>query len=453
MAVVIALGLIGCAAQAADTVATKAATAPTDPSLAPPSLYALYGWAETYVKYADDLEKMGVRWARVGGWEDQKWADKAALLAARKGVHLTPTIMMAEISYGKTMPVEDSLKLWRERVRGNILRYGPGGTLWKGNPGQPALPIRYWQIWNEPNIDFLTPPDDTVLRTELYAKLLAVAAEEIRKLDPGAVIVGFNTASGTPDRGQALKADGMFQKLKYIGWRKFIRDSAAATGPKAFDAVGVHPYTQPQSPEDGGVIGGLAMLEEVAKELGFSGKSVWFTEIGWPLEYPNKKQVRDERQQACFLVRLFGLSAAHQVAQVQIMYMEDITYSKDNTKRSFGMFTGPGKWREQATALRVMVRLMPEPRQGAKIIAEEKGGVFAYELPGAAGKPVLMAWHTGEGQVEREFAAAEGPLTLVDMLGKTSELKATGGKVKLTLGEAPVYVVRSTAAEVAKSLE
>jgi len=79
--------------------------------------------------------------------------------------------------------------------------------------------------------------------------------------------------------------------------------------------------------------------------------------------------------------------------------------------------------------------------------------VFAYELAGATGKPVLMAWHTGEGQVEREFPAAAGPLTLVDMLGKTSELKAGGGKVKLTLGEAPLYVVRGKPAEVAKQLE
>ncbi|MBN2583735.1 MAG: hypothetical protein JXL80_11770 [Planctomycetes bacterium] len=426
--------------------------AATDPSLAAPDLYALYGWAETYVKHAEDMKRLGVRWARIGGWEHKEWADKAALLAARNGVHLTPTLIMQEISYGKTMPVEASIKLWRERVRENVLRYGPGGTLWKENADQPALPIRYWQIWNEPNIDFLTPPNDETLRTELYAKLLAAASEEIRKIDSHAIIVGFNTASGTPDRGQALKADGMFQRLKYIGWRKFIRDVATATGPKPFDAVGIHPYTQPLGPEEGGVIQGMGMLEEVAKPLRFADKPVWFTEIGWPLEYPNKKQVRDERQQACFLVRLFGLSAAHQVAQVQIMYMTDIVYSKDNTRRSFGLFLAPGKWREQAAALRIMVRLMPEPRKDAKIVAEEAGGVFAYELSGATGQPVLMAWHTGTGQVEREFPAADGPLTLVDMLGKTSELKAQGGKVRLTLGEAPVYVVRGSAAEVAGQL-
>ena len=58
-----------------------------------------------------------------------------------------------------------------------------------------------------------------MLRTEFYAMLLKAASEEIRRLDPGACIIAFNTAGGTPDRGQALKADGVFQELKYIDWR------------------------------------------------------------------------------------------------------------------------------------------------------------------------------------------------------------------------------------------
>ncbi len=417
-----------------------------------PSLYALYGWAGTYVKYADDVQQLGIRWVRAGGWHRRDDADQAALLAARHGIVLTPTLLLQDISYGKTLPVEEALLRWRALVRENVLRYGPNGELWKEHPNAPALPIRHWQVWNEPNIDFLTPTEP-MLRTELYARLLTAAAEVIRELDPGATIVAFNTASGTPDRGQALKADGMFERLRYIGWRKFIRDVAAATGPTVFDAVGIHPYTQPESPENGGVVGGLRMLEEVAKEFGFAGKPVWFTEIGWPLEYPNRKQVRDERQQACFLIRLFGISAAHGVAQVQVMYMEDIVYSKDNTRRAFGMFLRPGVWREQAKALRVMLRLLPEPREGAKILSEESNGVFAYELPGVDGRPVLMAWNAGDGTVVREFPAPKGPLTRVDMLGNVTAVTAENGTLRLSLDEAPVYIVRADAAEVQRWLK
>ena len=31
-------------------------------------------------------------------------------------------------------------------------RYGPNGSLWAEQPGLPRVPIRDWQIWNEPNL-------------------------------------------------------------------------------------------------------------------------------------------------------------------------------------------------------------------------------------------------------------------------------------------------------------
>ena len=43
----------------------------------------------------DDVQKVGIRWLRVGGL-DAKSGDKAALLAARNGVHLTPVLGLGE---------------------------------------------------------------------------------------------------------------------------------------------------------------------------------------------------------------------------------------------------------------------------------------------------------------------------------------------------------------------
>jgi len=420
-----------------------------------PQLYALYCWSEDYVRYAEDIQKVGLRWLRCGGWDERQWSDKAALLAARNGVNLVPVLYMKEIAHEQSLPADAALKRWREVVRDSVQRYGPGGALWQENKDVPAAPIRYWEIWNEPNIEFLTPPEG-MLRTELYARLLQAAAEEIRKLDPGAKIIAFNTAGGVPDRGQALKADGMFQQKKYIGWRKFIRDVVAAAGANCFDVVGTHPYCQPLSPEAGKVVQGVEMTREVARELKFQDKPVWFTEVGWPLEYPGNKQVRDERQQACFVARLFAGAAAHGVAQVQIMYIDDIIYSKDNSRRAFGFFTAPGKWRQQATATRVMIRLLPDPRKEPKILSEEAGeqaGVFAYRFQGANGWPVIMAWNAGDGQVERQFKVDGKGATLVEMLGKTEPLAVGDGQVKVRLSEAPIYIVPATQDEVDKLLK
>jgi hypothetical protein len=401
-----------------------------------PPLYGLYTWAGNYVKYADDIEKVGITSVRCGGWGQKDVADKAALIAAKKGVIISPSLGLGGLSHSRTMPVEEALAKYREVAREAVRRYGPGGTLWKENPDVKPMPIRYWQIWNEPNIEFLNPGESGLLRTQLYAKLLKAAGEEIRKLDPGAKIVAFNTAGGCQYLGSGVPPDGMWQKLKYIGWRKFIRDVTDLVGPKSYDIIGTHPYTKPKPPE-GRVDKGIEMLGELFKEKKFT-KPIWFTEVGFPLEYPRNQQVRDERQQACFTTRLYAISAAHGVKTVQIMYVTDIIYGPDKSRRSFGFFTAPGQWREQAKATRVMARLIPDPRKNVKIISEGTGDVWVYQFEGPSRRPVIMAWYTGEGTKEHKIKTPGEAALQVDMLGKAGVVNPDG---KVTLSEAPIYII------------
>jgi hypothetical protein len=428
------------------------AQAPKPPA---PGFYALYCWSEGYLKYAQDVQKVGIRWMRVGNWTGSAEDEKALLLATANGVHFVPVLA---VDTGKTIQAGAAVENFRQSARTAVRRYGPGGTFWKEHKEAEANgAIRYWEIWNEPNIEYLIPPDDPngMLRTQLYAPLLKAANEEIHKLDPGAVVIGFNVAGGA-SIASGPQADDMFTKLKYIGWRKFIKDVVALAGPDSFDAVGLHPYTMPRSPEAGGLVAGLEMLKEAARQGKFENKPVWFTEVGFAVVYPRNQQVRDERQQACFMTRLLALAAAHGVTQVQIMYDEDIVMSSDNSQRSFGFFTGPGKWRQQATATKVMERLIPDPRKGSRSLGDEKRSIFNYAFDGAANRIVSMAWTDGDKPVPCELKAPPGPgetVTLVDMLGKCSTVKVEDGKVKLDLTEAPVYLVRAAQEEVEKLLK
>ena len=412
-----------------------------DAPAARPPLYGLYCWAGGYLQYADDIHKVGLRSLRVGGWHDKDTADKAALLAAANGVALQPILGLGELSHARTLPLDQAVEKYRSLTRDAVARYGPGGSLWKENPNVKPLPIRTWQIWNEPNIEFLNPDGAALLRTEFYAKLLTAASEEIRKLDPAATIIAFNTAGGCPYQGRGVPPDGMFQKLKYIGWRKFIRDVATEVGQKSFDAIGTHPYSQPAGPE-GHVDKGLEMIRELFTELRFT-KDIYFTEVGYPVEYPNNLAVRDAAQQAAFTVRLFAISAAHGVTQVQIMFVEDIVYGPDSTRRSFGFFTAPGVWRDQATATRVMIKLIPDPRQDAKVLMEEPDGVWAYQFTGVGGLPIVMAWNAGKGTVEKEIPIPNACVQ-VDMVGKVI-LREVAPKdartAKVQLSETPMYFI------------
>jgi hypothetical protein len=413
-----------------------------------PSLYGLYAPGNDLKKYADDLDRLGVKWFRIGGINDQ-----TALFAAEKGYNLVPVLSLGKISMNNTVPfdqIPQAIEDWRNQVKKMLERYGPNGTLWKENPKVKALPIRFWEIWNEPNIEFLNPPQG-MSRIQLYAEILKAASEEIRKLDPEAKIIAFNTSGGVSTG--LPSPDGYAAQVQYYGWRRFIKETTQITGPSCYDAIGLHPYTMPMGPEAGGVVKGLDLLREVTKELKADNKQIWYTEVGYPIVYPRNKQVRDERQQACFTARLYAIAAAHGVTQLQNMYMVDIIYRQDNTRRSFGFFTDPGQWREQATALRTMIKLMPDPRKNSHIIAENDKGFNAYQFNGANGLSIIMAWNSGEGQIENEFEIKGNKATIVNMLGnEVLPIAINKGKVKVTLSEAPVYIVPASKKTVEKLL-
>lgn len=159
-----------------------------------PSFYGIKTFGNNYLQFADDLRKVGIRWIVVDGWWNEKEADEVTLAAARGGVHLLAQLWMPRDTFDGG--VDEGLKKYRQFVQASVKRYGPGGTLWKEHPEVTPLPIRYWSDWEEGDIGQLRPPEG-VSRVELQAKILQVASEEFRKLDPGAKIIAFNTAMGT----------------------------------------------------------------------------------------------------------------------------------------------------------------------------------------------------------------------------------------------------------------
>jgi len=143
------------------------------------------------------------------------------------------------------------------------------------------------------------------------------------------------------------------------------------------------------------------------------------------------------------MTRLWAISAAHGVIHIDPMFIDDIVYGPDNSRRSFGFFVKPGEWREQALATRVMCRLIPDPRKNPVVVSEEPSGVWAYRFADWKGREILMAWNSGETEIVREMPVSGRVHTLVSLLGEATALRAVDGKVKLTLSEAPVYVVQA----------
>ena len=120
-------------------------------------------------------------------------------------------------------------RAWTTFLAALVGRYGPHGTFWKLNPDVPYSPVRFWQIWNEMNLDSFTKPISPVG----YARMLKVSRQTLDKVDPGAKIV-IGGLFGEPYQP---KKNGDMNDIA------FMRQLYKVKGVKsAFDAYALHPY-------------------------------------------------------------------------------------------------------------------------------------------------------------------------------------------------------------------
>ena len=145
-------------------------------------------------------------------------------------------------------------------ARAVVRRYGPGGSLWRENPGAPSLPIRSWQIWNEPNlaIYWCNRPN-----ARQYATMLRVVGGAIKSEDPGAEIV----TAGLPDT-----------KLKTaMPLDRFLSRLYRAKGKRYFDTLAINGYATSNAELS-------KRLHRVRRKMNRHrdrGARLWITEIGW----------------------------------------------------------------------------------------------------------------------------------------------------------------------------
>ena len=137
-------------------------------------------------------------------------------------------------------------------------RYGPHGSFWRAHPELPPLPVRAWQVWNEPSLPAYWPagPDPAA-----YTRLLAVVARAIRGVDPAADIV----TAGIPESRLGIPFDS------------FVRGMLAAGAGRWFDTLAIHPYAG----DAGGVTAAVESARRILDAHGESRAGIWVTELGW----------------------------------------------------------------------------------------------------------------------------------------------------------------------------
>ena len=160
-------------------------------------------------------------------------------------------------------------------ARAAARRWGPGGSFWRRHPRLPRLPVRSWQVWNEPNLSAYWSPRPDARR---YAHLLAAAARSIRRFDPRAEIV----LGGLPESGMGIPIARYLDELYRAGARRW------------FDAVALHPYARTASR----TVAIVSRVREVVDAHRDRRARIWVTEFGWGSAGPRHRFRTGERGQA-----------------------------------------------------------------------------------------------------------------------------------------------------------
>lgn len=222
-----------------------------------------------------------------GGSFDWSGVDNQVAAASKAGIKVLPFLTGApEWAVPRaTVPQSGGLKApahlpvsgvgragWISFLTAAVARYGPSGSFWNEHPGVPKIPIRKWQIWNEPNFKyFVARPNPAE-----YGKLVKISYNALKAADPGAQVI----LAGLFSRPKGSR-DARTGKHKSLNWyaSDFVERMYKTTpGVKTkFNGVALHPYTifAKELPE---------VSEELRKVLQANrdaGKGLWVTELSW----------------------------------------------------------------------------------------------------------------------------------------------------------------------------
>jgi hypothetical protein len=213
--------------------------------------------------------------------------------------------------------------------------------------------VTTWEIWNEPNVaTFWYPRPDP----EGYTALLLRASAAIRAVDPNATIItgGLAPASDSANGSQ-------------IDVRSFLTRVYDAGGGRAFDAVGLHPYSFPHLPTyaaDYNTFVTTPGLYRVMVDHGDAAKRIWGTEVGAPTAGGDGSVT--ESLQAKIATQAYEHWTAWPFTGPLIWFaFEDAGSDPDNRDDHFGLVAADGREKPAAAVFRAIVRALVARQQSA----------------------------------------------------------------------------------------
>ena len=205
--------------------------------------------------------RVAFRWSQLhpveGAPFDFAVTDAVVAAAAARGLRVLPVVQeppaWAAVHPGDPASPPRDPEAVRAVFSALVDRYGPQGRFWQERPDLPRLPIRAWQVFNEPSMTRFWSEQPFAAR---YVATLRGAADGVRSADPGAKVI--------------------LAGLTNFSWKDLKRLYAAGAG-GLFDAVAVHPYSRKP-------IYVLRIIRNVRRTMDRAGDRsvpIWLTEFSW----------------------------------------------------------------------------------------------------------------------------------------------------------------------------
>jgi hypothetical protein len=192
--------------------------------------------------------------------------DSTVLEAAKLGIQIMP-ILFNEPGFLSSRPRRShvhgtyppkNLNSIAAFAQAAVRWYGPGGGFWARHPSVTPLPIRVWQVWDEPNLNIYWLPKPSAVQ---YVTMLKSASQAIHAVDPGAEVV----SAGIP------------QSTLGIPLLTYLNSMLVAGAANWMNTLGVNAYSR--SPA--GLIAKLASARAALNAHGATNIAIRATEFGW----------------------------------------------------------------------------------------------------------------------------------------------------------------------------
>ncbi|MGZ5375753.1 MAG: hypothetical protein ACXWEF_04795 [Solirubrobacterales bacterium] len=337
--------------------------------------------------------------------------DRAVSAANQRGLETVLTAFAAPTwAEGPNRPIDAPPGSWKPNAaefglfaRALATRYGgafPDPTL-----GGTLPRVRFYQAWNEPNLDqYITPQYEggQSVGPVIFRSLLNGFYDAVKAVHPDNVVISGGTAPyGEQPGGNRTRPLSFIRSLFCLKGRKKLRPTACDALPK-LDALAHHPIntsggpnTSAIHPDDvstpdlGEVKRILRAAERKRRVLPRGRRPLWVTEFWWNTNPPNPYRGVAPARQALWIeeaLYLFWKQGAAVAINLQIRDSEYQTSDPLSTNQS-GLYFVDGQAKPSATAFRfpfVTERLSPRrllawgkaPQGGVLQIQRQAGGTW-----------------------------------------------------------------------------